>query len=73
VDPDLYGWDLDPPATEVHVCAACHLDVEAGGWSGIQLRSYTARKEAGPMTLEDEVVARAEIRETVEAFRAARR
>jgi hypothetical protein len=73
VDPDLYGWDLDPPAAEVRVCVACHLDVEGGGWNGIQLRSFTARQEAGPMTLEDEAVARADIRETLEAFRAARK
>jgi hypothetical protein len=73
VDPDLYGWDLDPPSAEVRICAACHRDVEADGWTGIQLRSLTARKGTGPMTLEDEAVAQADIREVLDAFRMARR
>jgi hypothetical protein len=73
VDSDLYGWDLDPPADEVRVCAACHLDVEGGGWDRIQLRSFNVRKQAGPMTLEDEAVAQTDIRELLEAFRMARR
>jgi hypothetical protein len=73
VDPDLYGWELDPPADEVWVCATCHRDVEGGRWTRIQVRSFNARKEAGPMTLEDEAVARADIGELLEAFRVARR